>query len=80
MRVGLCLLCGSRLGQRGPLGDGICRDTLAWGLCPKPGVGVLSPEELSAEVECQTRTDWIDAGPGLSGRSEIPLCLPTQRL
>lgn len=80
MRICLCLLCRSRLGQRGPLGDGICRDTSARGLHPKPGVGVLSPEELSAEVECLTRTDWIDAGPGLSGQPEIPLFLPTQWL
>lgn len=80
MRVGLCLLCRSWLGQQGPLGDGICRDTLARGLRPKPGVGVLSPKELSAEVKCQTRMDWIDADPGLSGHPEIPLFLPTQWL
>lgn len=47
---------------------------------PKPGVGVLSPKELSAEVKCQTRMDWIDADPGLSGHPEIPLFLPTQWL
>lgn len=36
VRVALCLLCC--LGQRGPLGDGVCRVTLAQGLRPKPGV------------------------------------------
>jgi len=75
MRVGLCLLCRSRWGQRGPLGDGVCRDTLSGGLRPRPGVGLWCLEELSAEVERRTQTDWIDAGAGLSGQLEI--LLPT---
>lgn len=58
MPVGLCLLCRSWLGQRGPLGDGICRDAAARGLHPRPGVGVLSPEELSARVGLRRCWSW----------------------